>query len=40
VLLELRQVEEIIRTGRDPKSLINKRKDFRPEMTKHTEDLD
>lgn len=40
VVAKLKQVEEIIRTGRDPDSLINKRKDFTPEMVKQAEDLD
>jgi Domain of unknown function (DUF4157) len=39
VMAELNQVDEIIKTGRDPKSLIRKRKDFNPEMVKQTEDL-
>ena len=40
VLAELRKVEEIIRTQRDPDSQINKRKHFRDEMIKQAEDLD
>jgi Domain of unknown function (DUF4157) len=40
VLLELSQVEKIINTGRDPKSLIKKRKDFNAEVGKQAEDLD
>ena len=38
--LELNHVDEIIRTGRDPNSLIRKRKTFDKEMVKQTEDLD
>ena len=40
VLAELKQVEEIISTGRDPKSTIKKRDDFRDKMIKQAEDLD
>ena len=36
---ELKQVEEIIRTGRDPNSLIKKRKGFERETVKQAEDL-
>jgi hypothetical protein len=39
VLAELNEVDEIIRTGRDPNSLIRKRHDFVPEMIKQVEDL-
>ena len=40
VLKELNYVDDIIKKGRDPNSLINKRKDFNREMVKQTEDLD
>ena len=40
VLGELERVEEIIRLGRDPHSLIPERKDFRREVLKSAEDLD
>lgn len=39
VVDELKQVEEIIKTGRDPKSLVKKRKNFEPEVIKQAEDL-
>lgn len=39
VLTELEKVEEIIRTGRDPNSLIRKRKDFVDRTIKTAEDL-
>lgn len=37
---ELDQVEKIIKSGRDPRSMINKRKDFRDQMIKQAEDID
>ena len=40
VLTELSQVDEIIRTGRDPHSLIPKRSQFEKEIIKQAEDLD
>jgi hypothetical protein len=40
VLAELRVVEETIRTGRDPDSMINKRTDFIDKVTKSAEDLE
>ena len=40
VLLELRSVEEIIKTGRDPNSMIKKRGQFDDKMIKQAEDLD
>jgi hypothetical protein len=40
VLTELESVEKIIKTGRDPNSMINKRKDFNDKVTKQAEDLD
>ncbi len=33
-------MEKTIKTGRDPNSLIKKRKNFTPDMIKQTEDLD
>lgn len=40
VLAELKKVDKIISTGRDPDSMIKKRGNFDPEMVKQTEDLD
>jgi hypothetical protein len=40
VLAELRVVEETIRTGRDPKSMIKRRQDFNDKTIKTAEDLD
>jgi hypothetical protein len=40
VLVELKSVEKIIQTGRDPNSMINKRKDFNDKVIKQAEDLD
>ena len=40
VLAELRDVEETIRTGRDPKSMIKKRQNFDDKTIKTAEDLD
>jgi hypothetical protein len=37
---ELDQVEKIIKSGRDPRSMINKRKDFRDKTIKQAEDID
>jgi hypothetical protein len=39
VVVELRKVDEIIKTGRDPDSLIRKRKNFEQETIKQVEDL-
>jgi len=40
VLAELRQVEEIIKTGKDPKSMVKQRSDFWDKTIKDAEDLD
>jgi hypothetical protein len=40
VLTQLDEVEKIIATGRDPKSMIKKRTDFRDQTIKQAEDLD
>lgn len=40
VLTELESVEKIIKTGRDPDSMINKRSNFNDKIIKQAEDLD
>ena len=40
VLAELKKVEEIIKLGRDPNSMIRERKDFNDKIGKTAEDLD
>jgi hypothetical protein len=37
---EIHRQEEIVRTGRDPRSLIRERRDFTPEMIKSAEDVE